>query len=145
MVVPAVIESFLIKRRRFTEGIFINRDFGQPFVNGLWDVFDDAGWIVRLLVDVEWNVSWFVVWLSVTSRKFTTFLLASIVIFRPYLTKMLHNSFFISSACLGDALVFFFLSLLLKQLNISAWSNSCSSKGKLHNTPGTSKQTIIIN
>ena len=40
---------------------------------------------------------------------------------------------------------YFVLSLLLKQLNISAWSNSCSSKGKLHNTPGTSKQTIIIN
>ena len=61
MVVPAVIESFLIKRRRFTKGIFINRDFGQPFVNGFWNVFDDAGWMVRLLVDVEWNVSWFVV------------------------------------------------------------------------------------
>ena len=62
MVVPAVFESFLIKRRRFTKGIFINRDFGQPFVNGLWDVFDNAGWVVRLLVDVKWNVSWFVVW-----------------------------------------------------------------------------------
>ena len=44
------------------KGIFIYRDFGQPFVNGLWDVFDDAGWMVRFLVDVEWNVSWFVVW-----------------------------------------------------------------------------------
>ena len=61
-VVPAVSESFLIKRRRFAKGIFIYRDFGQPFVNGLWDVFDDAGWMVRFLVDVEWNVSWFVVW-----------------------------------------------------------------------------------
>ena len=61
-VVPAVSESFLIKRRRFAKGIFIYRDFGQPFVNGLWDVFDDAGWMVRFLVGVEWNVSWFVVW-----------------------------------------------------------------------------------
>ena len=43
--------------------------------------------------------------LSVTSRKFTTFLLASIVIFRPCLAKMLHNSFLISSAYRGDALV----------------------------------------
>ena len=59
---PAVSESFLIKRRRFAKGIFIYRDFGQPFVNRLWDVFDDAGWMVRFLVDVEWNVSWFVVW-----------------------------------------------------------------------------------
>ena len=42
VVVPAVIESLLIKRRRFTKAIFIYRDFGQPFVNGLWDVFDDA-------------------------------------------------------------------------------------------------------
>ena len=39
--------------------IFIYRDFGQPSVDGLWDVFDDAGWMVRFLVDVEWNVSWF--------------------------------------------------------------------------------------
>ena len=62
VVVSAVIESFLIKRRRFAKAIFIYRDFGQPFVNGLWDVFDDAGWMVRFLVDVEWNVSWFVVW-----------------------------------------------------------------------------------
>ena len=59
VVVSAVIESFLIKRRRFAKAIFIYRDFGQPFVNGLWDVFDDAGWMVRFLVDVEWNVSWF--------------------------------------------------------------------------------------
>ena len=51
-----------MKRRRFAKGVFIYRDFGQPFVNGLWDVFDDAGWMVRFLVDVEWNVSWFVVW-----------------------------------------------------------------------------------
>ena len=51
-----------MKRRRFAKGVFIYRDFGQPFVNGLWDVFDDSGWMVRFLVDVEWNVSWFVVW-----------------------------------------------------------------------------------
>ena len=25
-------------------------------------VFNNAGWMVRFLVDVEWNVSWFVVW-----------------------------------------------------------------------------------
>ena len=62
VVAPAAIESFLIKRRRFAKAIFIYRDFRQPFVNGLWDVFDDAGWMVRFLVDVEWNVSWFVVW-----------------------------------------------------------------------------------
>ena len=62
VLVPAIIESFLIKRRRFAKAIFIYRDFGQPFVNGLWDVFDDAGWMVRFLVDVQWNVSWFVVW-----------------------------------------------------------------------------------
>ena len=62
VVVPAVIDSFPIKRCRFAKGIFIYRDFGQPFVNGLWDVFDDAGWMVRFLVHVEWNVSWFVVW-----------------------------------------------------------------------------------
>ena len=63
MIVPAQgIESFLIKRRRFAKGIFISRGFGQPFVNGLWDVFDDAGWMVRFLVDVGWNFSWFVVW-----------------------------------------------------------------------------------
>ena len=100
VLVPAIIESFLIKRRRFAKVIFIYRDFGQSFVNGLWDVFDDAGWMVRFLVDVQWNVSWFVVCkclplarLSVTSRKFTTFLLASIVIFRPCLAKMLHATF----------------------------------------------------
>ena len=72
MVVPAQgIESFLIKRRRFAKGIFISRDFEQPFVNGLWDVFDDAGWKVRFLVDVGWNFSWFVVWqvLSVSQVK----------------------------------------------------------------------------
>ena len=34
-IVLAVIESFLIKKRRFAKGIFIYRDFGQPFVNGL--------------------------------------------------------------------------------------------------------------
>ena len=62
MVAPAAIESFLIKRHRFAKAIFIYRDFRQPFVNGLWDVFDDAGWMVRFLVDLEWNVSWFVVW-----------------------------------------------------------------------------------
>ena len=39
---------------------------------------------------------------------------------------------------------YFVLILLLKQLNISAWYNSCSRKGKLGNTPGTWKQTIII-
>ena len=50
VVVPAVSESFLIKRRRFAKAICIYRDFGQPFVNGLWDVFDDAGWMVRFLV-----------------------------------------------------------------------------------------------
>ena len=42
VVVPAVTENFLIKRRRFAKAIFIYRDFGQPFVNRLWDVFDDA-------------------------------------------------------------------------------------------------------
>ena len=36
----------------------------------------------------------------------------------------------------------FVLSLLLKQLNISAWS--CLWKGKLHNTQDTWKQTVII-
>ena len=40
---------------------------------------------------------------------------------------------------------YFVLILLLKQLNISACANSCSRKGKLRNTPGTLKQTIIIN
>ena len=59
MAVPAVNEGFLIKRRRFVKRIFIYRDFGQPSVDGLWDVFDDAGWMVRFVVDVEWNVSWF--------------------------------------------------------------------------------------
>ena len=39
---------------------------------------------------------------------------------------------------------YFVLILLLKQLNISAWVNSCLRKGKLRNTPGTWKQTIII-
>ena len=70
-IVPAVIESFLIKKRRFAKGIFIYRDFGQPFVNGLWDVFDDAGWMVRFLVDIGWNFCWFVVWqvLSVSQVK----------------------------------------------------------------------------
>ena len=62
MAVLAVIEGFVIMRRRFVKRIFIYRDFGQPSVDGLWDVFDDAGWMVRFLVDVEWNVSWFVVW-----------------------------------------------------------------------------------
>ena len=59
MAVPAVMEGSLIKRRRFVKRIFIYRDFGQPSFDGLWDVFDDAGWMVRFLVDVEWNVSWF--------------------------------------------------------------------------------------
>ena len=47
------------KAQRNQALIYLSR---QPFVNGLWDVFDDAGWMVRFLVDVEWNVSWFVVW-----------------------------------------------------------------------------------
>ena len=46
--------------------IYLSR---QPFVNGLWDVFDDAGWMVRFLVDVEWNVSWFVVWQVFTASQ----------------------------------------------------------------------------
>ena len=66
MVAPAAIQSFLIKRRRFAKAIFVYRDFGQPFVNGLWDVFDGAEWMVRFLVDVEWNDSWFVVWQVLT-------------------------------------------------------------------------------
>ena len=44
------------KAQRNQALIYLSR---QPFVNGLWDVFDDAGWMVRFLVDVEWNVSWF--------------------------------------------------------------------------------------
>ena len=47
------------KAQRNQALIYLSR---QPFVNGLWDIFDDAGWMVRFLVDVEWNVSWFVVW-----------------------------------------------------------------------------------
>ena len=68
-------------------------------------------WVVRSPVNVEWDVPGFRVWhvftvsQEVTSRKFTIFLLASIVIFRPNLPKMLHNSFLMSSVFLGDALV----------------------------------------
>ena len=96
------------KAQRNQALIYLSR---QPFVNGLWDVFDDAGWMVRFLVDVEWNVSWFVVWQVFTVSqvecdvKKVYYLLASIVTFRPYLAKMLHISFLISSACQGDALV----------------------------------------
>ena len=124
VVVPTVIESFLMKKRRFTKGIFIYRDFGQPFVDGLWDVFDDAGRLVRHLVDVSGMFPGLLYGkylplarLSVTSRKFTTFLLASIVIFRPYLANMLHNSFLISSAWRGYALVTPRLSLYKPKLH----------------------------
>ena len=49
----------LVKTRRFVNVIFIKRDFGQPSVDALWDVFDDARWVVIFLIDVEGNVTRF--------------------------------------------------------------------------------------
>ena len=85
------IKDFFVKTRRFVKVIFIYGDFGQPSVDVLWDVFDDSRWMARFLIDVEGIVTRFcvghvftVVRLRVMSRKFTTFLLASIVILRPW-------------------------------------------------------------
>ena len=87
------------------------KDFGQHFVNGLWDVFDDAGWMVRFLVDIEWSVSWFVVWQVFTVSqvkcdvKKVYFFLTGLDSSLQKKKKMPHNSFLMSSACRGDALV----------------------------------------
>ena len=46
VIVAAVIQGFLIKGCRFVKRIFIKGDFGQPFVDGFRNVFDDARWMV---------------------------------------------------------------------------------------------------
>ena len=68
--------------------------------------------MVRFLVDVEWNVSWFVVWQVFTVRqvecdvkKVYYFLIGFDSNLQTILGEMLHISFLISSACQGDALV----------------------------------------
>ena len=88
------------------------RNLGEPFIDGLWDVFDDLRWVVRFLVDVKWDVVGLgirhvctVERLRVRSRKLTIFLLASIVILRPCSLKMVHRSFLISSTWRGVAFV----------------------------------------
>ncbi len=43
--------------------------------------------------------------LRVTSRKSTHFLLASMVIFKPYFLKIAHKSFLINSTSCGDLLL----------------------------------------
>ena len=97
------------KAQRNQALIYLSR---QPFVNGLWDVFDDAGWMVRFLVDVEWNVSWFVVWQVFTVRqvecdvkKVYYFLIGFDSNLQTILGENANISFLISSACQGDALV----------------------------------------
>ena len=46
VIVVAVIQGFLIKGCRFVKRIFIKGDFGQPFVDGFRNVFDNAWWMV---------------------------------------------------------------------------------------------------
>ena len=46
VIVAAVIQGFLIKGCRFIKRIFIKGNFGQPFVDGFGNVFDNARWMV---------------------------------------------------------------------------------------------------
>ena len=46
VIVAAVIQGFLIKGCRFIKRIFIKGDFGQSFVDGFRNVFDNARWMV---------------------------------------------------------------------------------------------------
>lgn len=66
--------------------------------NRLWDVVDNTCWVIRSLVDIEWDVIRLVIWHLFTTvevegviMEVYNLLLASIVILRPCLPKVLHR------------------------------------------------------
>ena len=38
------------------------RNLSQSSINRLWDVADNARWVIRFLVDIEWDVIRLVIW-----------------------------------------------------------------------------------
>lgn len=105
------IKDFFVKTRRFVKVIFIYGDFGQPSVDILWDVFDDSRWMARFLIDVEGIVTRFCVGHVFTVSqvkgdvKEVYYFLVGLDSNPQTLANTLRNSFFMSSACRGDALV----------------------------------------
>jgi len=50
VVVTAFVERFLIDVFGVIEAFFIRRYFGEPSVDGFWDVLQDRWWMVGFFV-----------------------------------------------------------------------------------------------
>ena len=57
MVVTTFVERFLIDVFGVIEAFFIRRYFGEPSVDGFWDVLQDRWWMVGFFVYIYWDVS----------------------------------------------------------------------------------------
>ena len=78
----------------------------------MWNVADNARWVIRFLVDIEWDVIRLVIWHVFTTgqverdiKEIDNFLAGFDRYFKAVLAKMSHRSFLICSACRGDACV----------------------------------------
>ena len=56
-MVTAFVERFLLDVFGVIKAFFIRRYFGEPSVDGFWDVLQDRWWMVGFFVYIYWDVS----------------------------------------------------------------------------------------
>ena len=65
MIVPGHVKCILIEGCCLLERFLIGRYLGKTLVDGLRDILDNARWVVGFRVYIEWDVSWFRIYIYI--------------------------------------------------------------------------------
>ena len=62
IIVTTFIEGFLVHSFGIVKAFSVRWYFWKPFVDGIWDVFQDRWWVIGLLLHIQWDVTFLYVW-----------------------------------------------------------------------------------